>query len=362
MSGEILGRDGGPHRAEPVGQLAGLADLPAEQFRIHRAAVDVLQRDPALRQEPIQFDDPAHEIRIGLLPERFAALAEELVDEGCDAVGERVGVEQRIVERVPLQRAVEPDLEVVAAAPGVVEDAAHAVAKVALDLEHKGAGPAPGPVGLPREELLGERVHAGGGLAGADRADDEHAGVEPRLGNDEPGGPLALARDDGMVELADHERGRGIVRRGGPDGQAAPAAASCTRLKPHPPDREAHAPGEDDDDGRGRVVPDADHRVKARIVVGDEVQHGVAAHAGERRPERVSDGGRRSEAHEYERRRLQHRAGTLPGGIDGSGATPGGRGQVRKHTCPRTRTRPLDWGVAPVPVSAARAALTDPAA
>ena len=43
-----------PHRAEPVGQLAGLADLPAEQFRIHRASVDVLERDPAPRQEPVQ--------------------------------------------------------------------------------------------------------------------------------------------------------------------------------------------------------------------------------------------------------------------------------------------------------------------
>ena len=83
---------------------------------------------------PVQFDDPAHEIRIGLLPERFSALAEELVDEGCDAVGERVGVEQRIVERVPLQRAVEPDLEVVAAAPGVVEDAANAVAEAGISL------------------------------------------------------------------------------------------------------------------------------------------------------------------------------------------------------------------------------------
>ena len=31
---------------------------------------------------PVQFDDPAHEIRIGLLPERFATLAEELVDQG----------------------------------------------------------------------------------------------------------------------------------------------------------------------------------------------------------------------------------------------------------------------------------------
>ena len=277
MSGEILGRDDGPHRAEPVGQLAGLADLPAELLRVDRAAVDVLQRDPAPRQEPVQFDDPAHEVRVGLLPERFATLAEELVDQGGDAVGERVGVEQRIVERVPLPSATEADLQVVVPAPGLLEDPPHVVAEVALDLEHQGAGPAPGPVGLPREELLGERIHAGRGLAGADGADDEHARIQPRLGNDEPGGPLALARNDGMVELADHERGRGIVRRGGPGGQPAPAAPSCTRLEPYSPDREAKAPGEHHGDGGRHVVPDADHRVEARIVVGDEVQHGVAA-------------------------------------------------------------------------------------
>ena len=83
---------------------------------------------------PVQFDDPAHEIRIGLLPERFAALAEELVDQGGDAVGERVGVEQRIVERVPLQGATEPDLEVVVRRARRLEDAAHAVTEVGITL------------------------------------------------------------------------------------------------------------------------------------------------------------------------------------------------------------------------------------
>ncbi len=40
-----------------------------------------------------------------------------------------------------------------------------------------------------------------------------------------------------------------------------------------------------------------------------------------------------------------HRSDTLPGGIDGTGATPRGRGQVmRKLTCPRTRTRPPALG------------------
>ena len=138
---------------------------------------------------PIQFDDPAHEIRIGLLPERFSALAEELVDEGGDAVGERVGVEQRIVERVPLQRAVEPDLQVVAAAPGVVEYAAHAVAEAAISLRKSrwyndlatpyGLRVSPGvsegckpyyPLGLREKHAETER--SGGSAAARSRAED----------------------------------------------------------------------------------------------------------------------------------------------------------------------------------------------
>ena len=124
-----------------------------------------------------------------------------------------------------------------------------------------------------------------------------------------------------MVQLADHERGCVVLGRGGPGGEPAPAAAPCERLKPHPPDREAHAPGEDDDDAGGRVVPDADRGVKARIVVGDEVQNRVAAHAGERCPESMAGGRSQSGAHEGERSR-PHRSDTLPGGIAGVGATP----------------------------------------
>ena len=48
----------------------------------------------------------------------------------------------------------------------------------------------------------------------------------------------------------------------------------------------------------------------------------------------------------------------FPHGIIGSGATPGGRGAgVRKHTRPRTRTRPSDWWVATASDGAARTAL-----
>ena len=53
---------------------------------------------------------------------------------GRDAVGERVGVERRIVEWFPLPGAAEADLQVIVGAPGVVEDAAHAVAEVGINL------------------------------------------------------------------------------------------------------------------------------------------------------------------------------------------------------------------------------------
>ena len=77
--------------------------------------------------------DPADEVRIGLLPEGFPALPEELVDECRDAVGERVGVEERVVEGVPLPGAAKPDLEVVVPEPGVAQDAAD-VAEAGISL------------------------------------------------------------------------------------------------------------------------------------------------------------------------------------------------------------------------------------
>ena len=261
MGDHVVAGDDGVHRRDPVGHLAGLADLPREQLRVHGAAVDVPERDPAPRQEPVQLHDPAHEVRVRLLPERFSTLAEELVDERRDAVGQRVGIEQRIVERVPLPGAVEPDFEVVVPAAGVLEDAADLVAEIPLDLEHQRARPAARIVGPPGEQLLGEGVHAGGGLAGADGTHDEDAGVEPLLGDDEPGGPLALARHGRMMQFADDERGRLVAGRGGPGGQLPASAAPGTRLEPDPRDREADAAGEQQRDGGRRVVPDVDRRV-----------------------------------------------------------------------------------------------------
>ena len=73
---EIAAGDGDPDRAEAGDQIPGRADFLREQLRVDRAAVDILQRDPAPRQQPVQFDDLAHEIRIGLLPERLLHCAQ----------------------------------------------------------------------------------------------------------------------------------------------------------------------------------------------------------------------------------------------------------------------------------------------
>ena len=54
MREQIAAGDGDPDRAEAADQIPGRADLSREQLRVDRAAVDVLQSDPAPRQEPVQ--------------------------------------------------------------------------------------------------------------------------------------------------------------------------------------------------------------------------------------------------------------------------------------------------------------------
>ena len=212
-----------------------------------------------------------------LLPKRFAGLAEKLVDEGRDAVGERVGVEQRIVERVPLDRAAEPDFEVVVRAPGVFEDAAHLVTEVALHFEHECARAPAGIIGAPGEDLAGERVHAAAGLAGTDGTHDERAGVESLLGDHEPRRLLALARHGRMVQLADHKRRRFVLGRGGPRGQPAVSPEAEQRMEPDAPDGQRERAGEHDQDGGPCVVPNADGGVQTRVVRRNQVEIRVRA-------------------------------------------------------------------------------------
>ena len=99
---EIPERDHGHGRTRLGRELLRLPDPFGEELRVDRAAVDVLEGDPRSREEPVELDDPADEIRVGLLPEGLPALPKELVDERRDAVRERVGVEEGVVEGVPL--------------------------------------------------------------------------------------------------------------------------------------------------------------------------------------------------------------------------------------------------------------------
>ena len=71
-------QENGPF-VEVITQLLGFLDLGREKLRVDGATVDLLQRHPPFRENPVKLDDPAHEIGIGLLPKRFLALAEQLL-------------------------------------------------------------------------------------------------------------------------------------------------------------------------------------------------------------------------------------------------------------------------------------------
>ena len=87
------------------------------------------------------------------------------------------------------------------------------------------------------------------------------------------------------------------------------------------------------------MVPDADRGVDARIVVGDQVEIGVLAQAGERRADGASGCGADGRADDDERAEL-HRYFNLPVGIVGTGATRRGGRHGRAHAePPRCRTR-----------------------
>ncbi len=57
----------------------GLFDLGRKQFLVDGAVVDLLQGNPLAWQDPVEFDDPADQVGVSLLPERLLALAEELI-------------------------------------------------------------------------------------------------------------------------------------------------------------------------------------------------------------------------------------------------------------------------------------------
>ena len=168
VCGAVLRRQADP-RIRPVPRIGlRLLDLLGEQLLVDGVVVHVSKRHPSAGKHAVELDDPADEVRVGLLPKGFSALAEELIQEGRDRVRERVRIEPGGTQGIPRQRAVKTQLDVIVGAAQISEHSADVVAKIALHFEDE-RGHAPlGIVGLPAQELARERVYTRGGLAGPD--------------------------------------------------------------------------------------------------------------------------------------------------------------------------------------------------
>ena len=111
MCGPVLRRHADPRIRQVRRVGLRLLDLLGEQLLVDGAVVPVSKRHPSAGQHAVQLDDPADEVRVGLLPKGFFALAEELVQEGRDRVRERVRIEPCGTQGIPRQPAVKTQLD-----------------------------------------------------------------------------------------------------------------------------------------------------------------------------------------------------------------------------------------------------------
>ena len=132
-----------------------MRDLGLNLAVLEDVAIHLGEGRVAVREAP-QQDDELEQIRVRLLPERLLRLAEQVVDQRRDGVGNGVRIEI-VVERVVADVATEADLGVVRGTSGTREHPVHLLAEVALDFEDKAANLALGIAGLPAEELVGVR-------------------------------------------------------------------------------------------------------------------------------------------------------------------------------------------------------------
>ena len=281
----------------------------------------------------MQLDGPADKIRVGLLPERFLGFSEKLVEQSGNGVGQGVTVEVRIVQGVPLPGAAQADLRIVVSPAGVLEDLPDGVAEVALDLQDQGRRPPARIASAPGQELLGEGVHTGAGLAAAHRAEDGHAGIKAALGNDEPLRPGNLARLNGMVNLA-HNQGRGrVFRRDGPSRQAARQRAAIPLRpgsQPYLPDRQAQQAGQENSQPWREYINAGDDGIHEGIGGPHQVKQCDLSRGWPRREPHAQGHGRQGQVDQNDLAPGLHLG--LPAGITVEGATPKS-GEV--HHAPR---------------------------
>ena len=303
------------------------------------------QRHPSAGQDAVQLDDPADEVGVGLLPKGFLALAEQLVEQRRDGVRERVRIEPRRAQGIPCQPAIETQLDVVVAAAQLGQHPADVVAKVALDFQDERGRSALGIVGLPAEELARERVHTRGRLAGPDRAENRHAGIESPLRDRQPFRGRALGERDRVMHFADDDRRAVRRRRQRPRGKAGPEPQTDAHPgEPDPGCAEEKLPGQQRGHAGREVVPRDDGGVHIRRVVADEHGHGIGLGKCAR-PRPGAGGADAADDKHGADESVTHRAaprGPSSGPRAGRGAFP--QGYIRTGATPPTAAGASDTG------------------
>src|SRR5208337_2361741 len=111
--------------------------LSLQHVGTNSAFVDIEKGDVVVG-DLVEQDDELYEVGVGLLPEGLFASAKKVVDEGGNAVGERVGVEA-VVEGVVAVVGIEADFDVVRITTEARKDGAHFFAEIAFDLKYETA-------------------------------------------------------------------------------------------------------------------------------------------------------------------------------------------------------------------------------
>ena len=268
-----------------VDNNAGLIDLFLEQFRVDRAQVDILQGHPTVGKDPVQLDNPLHQIRVGLLPERIFPLPEQLIQERGNGIGQGVGIEPVRGQGVPLPVSVHAQLHVIVFPAGLFENLPDVVAEIPLDLEDQGGGPPLRIPRLPAEQLPGKRVHASRGLPGADRPEDGDSGIEAPLRDDEPLRVRNLPGLNRVMRLPDDD-GRFLIRVGDrPRGQLALTPfLPWTGLAPDPPDTQKERAADKRNDAGHGGIPTVDHPQKHGRIEGHQRDDGILRSSRKRFP------------------------------------------------------------------------------
>src|SRR5258708_5355856 len=137
----------------------------------------------------MQDDDELDEVRVSLLPKGFFALAKQVVQKGCDSVGQGVAFEI-VVKRIVSPLGIQADFDVVADAASLQQDIFNLAAKVALNFKHQRTRFCIRICCPIAQQLVRERIHAASRLSATGGTNHDCAGKQSALWDDEPSGVL----------------------------------------------------------------------------------------------------------------------------------------------------------------------------